>query len=87
MHINQQDVPPALALASSSLIYVSAGVKVLQAPLRGEAGRPSASSHDGWPLIRLGRRAAARDQGSRKFFGSRVKPRATFASLYSPPAA
>lgn len=32
-----------------------------------EAGRPSASSHDGWPLICLGKRAAARDHSSRKF--------------------
>lgn len=32
-----------------------------------EAGRPSDSSHNGWPLIWLQRRATARDEGSRKF--------------------
>lgn len=69
VHINQQVVPEALALVPL-LISVSARVKVYEfypGATQREAGRPSDSSHNGWPLICLQRRATARDEGSRKF--------------------
>lgn len=69
VHINQQVVPEALALVPL-LVSVSARVRVYEfhpGATQREAGRPSDSSHNGWPLICLQRRAAARDEGSRKF--------------------
>lgn len=62
----------------SLLIYVSVHVKVYEfhpGATQRDAGRPSDSSRDGWPLVCLERRATAQDEGSRKFAGSRVKPR------------
>lgn len=83
VHINQQVVAEALAPVSS-LISVSARVKVYEfhpGATPREAGRPSDSSHDGWPLWYVWSDAQRPETKAAVNFRFTRGATATFASL------